>query len=143
MPVIVALLKTSSPSCEKKRRAKSPKRAAGKKKQPKRSEDDVDDDDLEDPPEETEDDGTGDTDPPPQHLTCSATDAPPRLALLVPDELSRALAQHRDPALHQLGAMVGSLASELAVTRQSNEELQARITCQAEEARLPQEVRDF
>ena len=62
---------------------------------------------------------------------------------IVPDELARALAQHRDPTMQQIGTLLGSLTSELAVTCQSNEDLPGKVAQQSEEVHSRQAVRDL
>ena len=78
-----------------------------------------------------------------QHEAGAANSESSRHPLVVPEDLQRSLANHSDPTVAQLGALLGSLTSGLAAEREKTAELEARVQQQAEEARLRQSVCDF
>ena len=129
----------------KRKRSKSPNGSS--RKDPRRlrfsqeGQDDSQDESQQEIPSEP---GRGSADEPAaQHEADDAASESSRPPLVVPDDLQRSLASHSDPAVVQLGALLGSLTSGLAAERKKTAELEARVQRQAEEARLRQEVRDF
>ena len=80
---------------------------------------------------------------PPSHVEPEAPPSSVAPSLVVPDALAQMLASHSDPAIQQMGALLGTMSAELEKSKSTNATLEARISQQAEEARRRQEVRDF
>ena len=73
---------------------------------------------------------------PPSHVEPEAPPSSVAPSLVVPDALAQMLASHSDPAIQQMGALLGTMSAELEKSKSTNAALEARIIQQEKDIEI-------